>query len=143
MVFTLGGSENSTFAGDGGSDNTSVFNFDADFTGFYNSGGLTPVGFAGGDIVVVNGNEVRIRKTVIDGGTITFTGGGGTDDMNFNAGLQSFDGLSASDYDTVVTLPAFTIGSGGISISAKPPLPAPERRRPASNEDQSCDCCWR
>jgi fibronectin-binding autotransporter adhesin len=108
--------ENATFAGDGSSDNTSVWNFDADFTGFYNSGGLTSPDVDGVDVITINANEIRVRKTLIDGGTLTFTGGGGADDLFLNPGLQSFDGLSASDYDTMGDLPALTIGGGGLFI---------------------------
>ena len=96
---------------------TTVFNVNANFTGFYNSGGLITLEVLGLDVFLISPFELHVRKTAIDGGTLTMTGGGGADDILFNPGLQSFGGLSAS-FDTVQTLPALTIGGGGLFIEA-------------------------
>jgi len=109
--------ENTSFTGDGTSDNTTVFVVGGGFTGFYNSGGLTSPDVDGVNVIQFSGTEIHVLHTLIDGGMLTMTGGGGTDDILFNASLPGFHGLSA-DYDTVQTLPALTIGSGGISIHA-------------------------
>ena len=110
--------EDTSFTGDSASDNTTVFNVGGGFTGFYNSGGLTSPDVDGVNVVTISANEIHVLHTLIDGGTFSFTGGGGTDDMLLNSGLSSFNGLSVSDYDTVQNLPALTIGGGGLFIEA-------------------------
>lgn len=110
--------ENVSFTGDGASDNTTVSDVGGTHVGFTNSGGLSTVEVVDGvNIIQVSANEIRVNYTLIDGGTLTMTGGGGTDDILINSGVPAFTGLSL-DYETVQALPALTIGSGGLSVNA-------------------------
>ncbi len=116
-VLDILGGENSQLLGDASGDSTEITNQNADFTSFFNSGGLTSPDVDGVDVIALSAEEIIVRKTLIDGGTLTVSGGGGTDDLLLGIGLQQFDGL-AVNFETVQALPDLTIGSAGLSVTA-------------------------
>ena len=85
--------------------------------GFYNSGGLVSLDVDGVNVIQINATEIHVLHTAMDAGTLTMSGGGGTDQLILNAGLPVFNGLTA-DFENIDPVLGLTIGGGGLLLSA-------------------------